>query len=103
MSTCRLAAIVLAREGGSAMSAVGQLQTSVRLRLMSAFHPKADVPSSRGDVCLVPNADTRHVVVNVHCHQSRSAEIDATVKSCKARPQIGKIWQENCDALADRI
>jgi hypothetical protein len=39
------------------MSALGQKQTSERLRAMSALPPKADIGQHRRDVRFVPKAD----------------------------------------------
>src|SRR5260221_12707993 len=41
------------------MSALGHLRTSIRLQLMSAFHPKADIHSTADNVRFVPKSDVR--------------------------------------------
>ena len=41
----------------SAMSALGQKQTLVHVRVMSALPPKADIDQSSRDVRFVPKAD----------------------------------------------
>jgi hypothetical protein len=40
------------------MSALGQKRTLIRLDLMSALPPKADIPKRRLDVRFVPKADS---------------------------------------------
>jgi hypothetical protein len=55
----RAAAVLTAPNNSSLMSALGQKQTSLYVRVMSALPPKADIRQSDFDVRKVPNAEVR--------------------------------------------
>ena len=59
------------------MSALGQKRTLVRVHMMSALPPKADIGTHSRDVCFVPKADIprcgRSVVIRLSRQRLRVA------------------------------